>query len=307
MQTYNISAQASAVPSGMILWKKAYARLTEIYGERPPLEVLNRYFCEWAEWKDTDAILHFDLQLHILQALKKRGESARSCGPIGSSFAAFLLGTSKINPLPAHYYCPQRKRMEVHKDINGGKDLPEKRCLCGAPFEKDGHNIPYEVLRSALSSNEIIRLEIDTALVPVVQELVRQYFGSCELQTQAYDEDNSCEILVLSEGSEFRLSVAAPREIVPCPDPADCPVFCRDDLFHHILQCTARAGLEGSGLAYRVMEKTRKGLYFSQGLPAALKSRLYELGVEAAAIEALEEIKYLPAKAAVIARNVDTF
>lgn len=68
-------------------------------------------------------------------------------GTIGASFAAYLLGITKINPLCPHYVCFNCKHTEFIE--NGeyicGADMPVKKCpVCGAELKVDGFDIPAE-------------------------------------------------------------------------------------------------------------------------------------------------------------------
>jgi DNA polymerase-3 subunit alpha (Gram-positive type) len=55
------------------------------------------------------------------------------------------LGISDVNPLPAHYCCPNCKHTEF-TDAASGYDLVAKSCpRCGNTMRGDGQNIPYEI------------------------------------------------------------------------------------------------------------------------------------------------------------------
>ena len=75
--------------------------------------------------------------------------SLRGCG--GSSFVAYLLGITEVNPLPPHYYCPKCGQVEFADDhlFSSGIELNdrEKKCPnCGSTMTGDGHNSPWEFL-----------------------------------------------------------------------------------------------------------------------------------------------------------------
>ena len=65
-------------------------------------------------------------------------------GTAASSFLAYCLGITDINPLPPHYYCPKCRKTEWVKNASSGADLPDKVCSCGEIIHGDGMNIPYE-------------------------------------------------------------------------------------------------------------------------------------------------------------------
>ena len=65
-------------------------------------------------------------------------------GTVASSFLAYCLGITDINPLPPHYYCPKCHKIEWVKNASSGADLPDTGCSCGEIIHGDGMNIPHE-------------------------------------------------------------------------------------------------------------------------------------------------------------------
>lgn len=121
--------------------------LSSIYGTNPPDIITRRYKAE------IDRIINYEYaSIYMLSHLitkysHSNGFPTCSRGAVGSSFIAFLLGVTNVNPLPPHYYCKNCKQVEFINDssVYSGYDLPEKNCpVCGQKLNTDGHNIPYE-------------------------------------------------------------------------------------------------------------------------------------------------------------------
>lgn len=125
-----------------------YTKAKELYGENLPAVVQARID------KELNSILGYGFATlyNIAQKLVKKSNSdgyiVGSRGSVGSSFVATMCGITEVNPLPAHYRCPNCKHSEfdVPKEYMVGIDLPDKDCPhCHIPMIKDGYNIPFEV------------------------------------------------------------------------------------------------------------------------------------------------------------------
>lgn len=71
-----------------------------------------------------------------------------SRGSVGSSFVAFLMDITEVNPLEPHYRCPACRAVvfadDAGLDVQSGFDLPPARCDCGEAMIGDGQSIPFE-------------------------------------------------------------------------------------------------------------------------------------------------------------------
>ncbi len=98
----------------------------------------------------------FDPIYLIAQRLVKHsnddGYLVGSRGSVGSSFVATMMGITEVNPLPAHYRCPDclvscfqdEDGNELGATYSSGFDLPDKACpKCGKNMYKDGQDMPF--------------------------------------------------------------------------------------------------------------------------------------------------------------------
>lgn len=81
------------------LWNEVYKRLS-IYGDPPPVLCWSRLAAEKTVLEETDAILSMAVLARIMEAAEKRNTLVIVTDLMSSSFAAWLLGATTVNPLP---------------------------------------------------------------------------------------------------------------------------------------------------------------------------------------------------------------
>ena len=130
-----------------LVWGKAH----RLYGDEPPQIVVDRIN---AELKDIIGcqydVIYMSAQKLVQNSLE-HGYLVGSRGSVGSSLVAFMSGITEVNSLPAHYRCPNCKHADFDyaqdpaHSYGCGADMPDMKCpICGADYEKDGFNIPFE-------------------------------------------------------------------------------------------------------------------------------------------------------------------
>ncbi len=101
--------------------------------------------------KELDAIISngYGVVYYVSHLLVKKsndeGYLVGSRGSVGSSIIATLAGITEVNPLPAHYRCPNCKKVEWANSSYSGYNLKDKNCdICNEKMIGDGQDIPFE-------------------------------------------------------------------------------------------------------------------------------------------------------------------
>lgn len=208
------------------LWKDAHQKLRTHYGNQLPVEILNRYLSEFAEFQETDIIVYFDFLSKMKSIANDMGEHIRVKGGIGASFIAYVLGATEINPLKPHYFCPHCFKIEFDETVLCGWDLPKRFCTCGSELQRDGHNLPFETLRVLICKNMHFDISVSERLYKKVREMFAKYFEGNDVVTLVRkDHPNIKTIVVINE----KISNIANGEELPFEDYYDslrpCPSF----------------------------------------------------------------------------------
>jgi len=179
----NVAAQSFTKMQKQILIHKAHNKLMELFSQNPPIEAVNRFETEKMTLMDSDVLYYFDLIAKIKEMSLKRNSPILVRGGIGASFIAYLLGASDINPLQPHYYCPVCKKIEFVSSIYDCWDLEEKYCeKCKKLLVRDGHDIPFDVYRHAISKNIGFDIMLGQELHEDANKIIMQYFNKYQVE-----------------------------------------------------------------------------------------------------------------------------
>jgi DNA polymerase-3 subunit alpha (Gram-positive type) len=123
-------------------------RLKELYGEDPPELVRERVEAERESILDNEFANLYVTSAKLVDKSHEDGYLVGSRGSVGSSFTAYLMDITEVNPLPPHYRCENCNftYFPDEPEADTGIDLPAKDCPeCGEFLQRDGFEIPFEV------------------------------------------------------------------------------------------------------------------------------------------------------------------
>lgn len=129
------------------LRKICYDKAHEIYGPDLPEPVTARLERELNSIISNGYAVMYIIAQKLVWDSNDHGYLVGSRGSVGSSFAATMSGITEVNPLAAHYICPQCFYTDFDTNSAGtsGCDIPDRNCpKCQTPLNKEGHDIPFE-------------------------------------------------------------------------------------------------------------------------------------------------------------------
>lgn len=169
------------------LWDEVLKTLYQRYGKDLPMEIYNRFLSERDELINTDIIVFYDFISKLSTEARKFCEHIRIKGGLASSFVAYLSGTTSIDPLLPHYYCPQCCRVIFDNSVKDGYDLPEKICSCGRVMISDGHSIPFMSCRNEINGKVSLSVSVSPEFLSRALLFTKEYFKDCKLTCKESD------------------------------------------------------------------------------------------------------------------------
>ena len=153
---------------------KAELKMKELYGEQMPISISNRFKTEELMLKNQMMLRWMGFLGELHDRFYEEDDFFLVRGAqMGSSFIAWLLGATNVNPLPAHYYCPKCKKIEFISNVKCGLDAPDKKCSCGVAYEKDGFGIDAIHMYPLFGGCDI---NISDGAMELAKECFKDYF-----------------------------------------------------------------------------------------------------------------------------------
>lgn len=218
-------------------------KLQALYGTNPPECFVERLDDELT-LAGNGNISSIYMLLHRLSAhLREEGGQIGIRGTLSSTLISFLLGITDINPLPAHYRCPNCGYTTlVGKD--SGYELPQDTCPnCDTSLVGDGHDIPYEACLQLVQGNptETVDINVSASTWEKAVRFLVKFLGEKRIAC-ASEWNNPVCFLLLSEGmrfeditptAELELPVCGVRKQTVLPGYELTPIFLRLILLPH--------------------------------------------------------------------------
>lgn len=181
----------------------------ELYGEKIPKIIKERIDFELNSLLKNHWCNLYLLSQKLVAKSNEDGYPVGNRGSIASSFIAYLIGITDINPLPAHYRCKKCNYIEFVNNPNG-IDLTNKRCPnCNEKLIGEGLNIPVETLLG-LNGDKVPDIDLNFAKEEQekIQLYVEKIFGKgrvfkCGILDTRGISVNQSGLFILPQGKDI--------------------------------------------------------------------------------------------------------
>ena len=128
------------------IYQQIIKNLTLKYGESPAPLIESRIRDEWSWSQLTESYYTLAVLSDLIHNLLDFAIPYSPRNSCNSSFMLYLLGLTRINPLPPHYHCPCCHSIVWTNDAKCGMDLKnDMRCKNdGTIMETNGFDIPWQ-------------------------------------------------------------------------------------------------------------------------------------------------------------------
>ena len=165
--------------SDELLKELCYSKVHILYGENLPELVKKRLETELTFIIENGYSGIYIIGQQLVSKSMQEGYLVGTRGSLGSSFVAYIVGITEVNPLPPHYLCPRcnysdfdSEKIRDFYDLSG-YDLPDRKCpVCGDSLKKSGFNIPFEMFLGFKGDKEP---DIDLNFASVIQSEIHKY------------------------------------------------------------------------------------------------------------------------------------
>ena len=171
--------------------------LHELYPAGIPNEVSQRL-----EWEinclsqKPDCIDSFLLFKELSDAVKRTCGKLYLAGTITNSILIYLLGDHELNPMPAHYYCPNCGYYHEESQAVVGLDLPERNCPhCRSALRRDGFSLREEYVWKA-SSEMTFEYRMTSRVIPLARKVIERHYAGQHRHTALLGWQNSDQLEV---------------------------------------------------------------------------------------------------------------
>ena len=160
----------------------SYEMAHKLYGKKLPAVVETRLTKELKNIINHGYSSVFLIWHTLVKKIHERGYHTIPYKFIASSFVAYLVKITDINPLPPHWRCPECQYSEFVTDgtYMFGTDLPNRDCPhCGKRLVKDGYDMPYEIFfgDDHIKSTEMIEIGFPYERKDAVFSHIKQILG----------------------------------------------------------------------------------------------------------------------------------
>lgn len=200
------------------LYDKIQSTLKQNYGKTPDTLILNRVKEELDWMQRANMYSTIRLLYELTERLKQMNipYSVKNSG--NASFILYLLGITRINPLPPYYYCPHCHLVIWDNTSKCGIDLKkEKHCKTdGAIMLTDGFNIPWQ---AHLSCDQ--EQFFDISVNPLMYENTLEVLNKTGIDIIEYESSNNTSRYRVIEAGNLILQFNLPQTEL-AQSPAEC-------------------------------------------------------------------------------------